>query len=194
MSEQSVFQARRVLSRTKRALIHIHLYAAAFLAPMVILVSISGGLYLIGIKGSVSSTPVALPAGSSIDPKSPTLDDDMRVLLEAAGVEHDFEYLKVSGDTLLTRPTSRIHYQVNVGGDTLEMQRNVPDLQHRMIELHKGHGPQLFKQFQKVMAVGLLVILISGLAMGLVAKRLRARTMGIVAAGLLIFLLLVLLA
>ena len=38
--------------------ISLHLYAAAFLAPLLLFVAISGGLYLVGIKGTVTSTPV----------------------------------------------------------------------------------------------------------------------------------------
>ena len=37
----------------RKTLITIHMYLSAFFAPMVLLVAISGGLYLIGIKGSV---------------------------------------------------------------------------------------------------------------------------------------------
>ena len=44
--------------------INLHLYLAAFLAPGLLVMAISGGLYLIGITGTLSSTPVSVPAGT----------------------------------------------------------------------------------------------------------------------------------
>ena len=47
----------------RKLLITIHMYLAAFFAPAVLLVAISGGLYLIGVKGEVEQetiTPAAV--------------------------------------------------------------------------------------------------------------------------------------
>ena len=171
-------------------LIKIHLYLAAFFAPMVFLVAVSGGLYLMNVKGSYATSPVALPDGAFIDPDSPTLEDDFRSLLSSAGVDHDFGYVKRDGDTLTTRPTSRTNYRITVTGDGLEMEKRVPSLQKRMIELHLGHGPVWFKQLQRVMAVGLLLIVVLGLTLGLSARHLRKATLIVTGSGLLLFLLL----
>ena len=38
--------------------ITVHMYLSAFFAVFVLLVSISGGLYLLGYKGSVEQSPV----------------------------------------------------------------------------------------------------------------------------------------
>ena len=43
---------------TRTVLIKLHLYLSAFFSAAIILVAVSGGLYLIGIKGSVEQTPV----------------------------------------------------------------------------------------------------------------------------------------
>ena len=58
--------------------ISLHLYAAAFFAPTLLFVAISGGLYLIGIKGSVTSTSVAVPSGVIMNPASASLEADVR--------------------------------------------------------------------------------------------------------------------
>ena len=39
-------------------LIKLHLYCSAFFAAAIVLVAVSGGLYLIGIKGTIEQTPV----------------------------------------------------------------------------------------------------------------------------------------
>lgn len=171
----------------RRLLINIHLYLAAFLAPMLLLVAISGGLYLLNIKGDVTRESVTLPAGSMLDTNAPTLEADVRALLVEAGIDHDFEYLRVGGNKVVTRPTSREHYQFDLNAVGLSATRNTPDLQGRMMELHKGHGPGLFKDFQKVLAVGLMFIVLSGLWLGLSARGLRNKTLLSTAAGSIVF-------
>ena len=81
--------------------ITIHMYLSAFLAPFIFLVSISGGLYLVGVKGSVQQEPIFETAEITIDAKSDQLKSDVGALLQAAGVSgYAFEYVKVKGDVL----------------------------------------------------------------------------------------------
>ncbi|MFT6839599.1 MAG: putative iron-regulated membrane protein [Candidatus Azotimanducaceae bacterium] len=172
----------------RRLLINVHLYLAAFLAPMLLLVAVSGGLYLLNIKGEVTREAVVMPAGSNLDTEAPTLEADVRALLAEAGITHEFEYLRVSSNKVVTRPTSREHYQFNLAATGLTATRNTPDLQGRMMELHKGHGPGLFKDFQKVLSVGLMFIVLSGLWLGISARGLRNKTLLSTIAGLIVFL------
>lgn len=172
--------------------ITIHMYLSAFFAPFIFLVSISGGLYLVGIKGSVEQEPIFESTEISIDAKSDQLFSDVGALLQAAGVTgYEFEYVKVKGDVLYTRPTSREHYVIMLG-DAVQVIHAQPSLQSALVELHKGHGPTAFKSFQKVFALGLLLMVASGLWLGLSASRLRKRTMLISLSGTAVFLLLVL--
>ena len=168
----------------------LHLCVAALLAPVVLLMAVSGGLYLLGIKGKVTETPVDLAPGAALDLAAPDLEAAVRHLLADAGIEHRFEYLKREDGTLTTRPTSRVHYVLHVDQDGVRATRNVPDVQKRLIELHKGHGPSAFKTLQKVLAAGLLVIVGTGFWLGLSATGLRVRMAAISAAGLLLFILL----
>ena len=169
----------------------LHFSVAAFLAPVVVLMAVSGGLYLLGIKGKVTEMPVPLASDASLDLAAPDLEAAVRQFLADAGVEHRFEYLKREDGTLITRPTSRVHYAVQVRQDGVRLTRNEPNLQKRLIELHKGHGPTAFKTLQKVMAAGLLVVVSTGFWLGLSAVGLRMRMAAISTAGLLLFLVLV---
>jgi hypothetical protein len=63
-----------------------------------------------------------------------------------------------------------------------------------MIELHKGHGPTLYKDFQKAMAVALVFVLLSGAWLGVSSKGLRIKAATTIGAGLLVYLGLVFLA
>lgn len=170
-------------------MIKLHLIASAFFAPMVLLVAISGGLYLLGAKGQYAATNVELATGVSLDLHSATLEEDVRQLLSGNGIDHRFEYLKVSDNTLTTRPTSRVNYVLVVEQTGVTVTRNQPNLTKSLIELHKGHGPLVFKHFQKFMAAGLLFILVSGVALGFLSSKLRLLTVVVSGAGLLVFVL-----
>lgn len=177
----------------RKLLITIHMYLAAFFAPAVLLVAISGGLYLAGIKGEVAQETIYNSATATIDTQSTTLKADVTALLAEAGVEsYNYEYVKVNGANLYTRPTSSDHYIIKLKDSGVEVLHARPSLQSRMIELHKGHGPAAFKTFQKVFAVALIFIILSGLWLGISAARLRRSTLLTTAAGALAFVLLLL--
>ena len=170
--------------------IKIHLYLATFFVVPVMLMATSGGLYLLGVKGSVETTPVVPVTPYEINPESDTLADDIRGLLKANNIEHRFEYIKTSGSKLITRPTSRTHYEFDLAKASIA--RVEPDLVKSMVELHKGHGPLLFKDLQKLMALGLLTILLSGFWLGLSSKALRIPTIVTSLLGTIVFALLAL--
>jgi hypothetical protein len=177
----------------RKLLITIHMYLAAFFTPAVLLVSISGGLYLAGIKGKVEQETIYSSNHTTIDSKSTSLYTDVSTLLADAGVEsYSFEYVKVSGANLYTRPTSSDHYIIKLSEGGVEVIHARPSLQSRMIELHKGHGPSAFKTFQKAFAVGLIFIILSGLWLGISAARLRRSTLMTATAGAVVFALLLL--
>jgi len=169
------------------------MYMAAFFAPAVLLVAISGGLYLAGVKGKVEQEQIYSSSTAIIDSKSASLHTDVAALLADAGVDgYSYEYVKVSGTNLTTRPSSSDHYIIRLSESAVEVIHAKPSLQSRMIELHKGHGPSAFKTFQKAFAVGLVFIIISGLWLGISATRLRRSTLLTAAAGAVVFAMLLL--
>lgn len=174
----------------RRIIVLVHLFAAALIAPAFILVGASGGLYLIGIKGEVETTKIPLTSQATVDFASATLEQDIAVLLKQLGIQHDYEYLKIRGKQIVTRPTSRTYYELKHDGQTLSLTKNQPSLQKRMIELHKGHGPTAFKTYQKFVAAGLLLVVLSGLWTGLNSPAWRRKTIAASLAGLVIFLVL----
>ena len=178
--------------------ITIHMYLASFFAVFVLLVAISGGLYLAGVKGSVERQSVyEKPAGAAeLQAQlkdAGALEASVQALLAEAGIEdYDFEYVKVKGNTLYTRPTSRLHYVIDLGA-VVTVTEARPSLQAAMMELHMGHGPGTFKTFQKFFALGMVFIIVSGLWLGLSSERLRVKTLGVAGAGAVVFLLCLLL-
>ena len=182
----------RDLLMSRKLLITIHLYLAAFFAPILIITAISGGLYLLGLKGSVEKKLVYTGAATEINVNAEDMKLEVSNVLSKAGIDADFEYVKGGGDFFFTRPTSKQHYVLEIENEQLKITKRTPDLNKVIVELHKGHGPLAFKTFQKILAAGLIFIVVSGLWLGLSSPQLRSKS--IIASGLggLIFLLLAL--
>ena len=167
--------------------ITIHLYLSSFFAAVVVLVAFSGGMYLLGVKGDLETTEIGSTGGGAALMADPSKEAVLAKLAEAGVDDFNFDYVITRGDTLYTRPTSRTYYGLTVDGDNVSVSRNEPSFQKRMQELHFGHGPSLYREFQKVFAAGLLFIIMSGVWLGLSSSRLRKRTLIAVGSGLLVF-------
>lgn len=177
----------------RATLIRLHLLAASFFSIILLMMAISGGGYLLGFKGTTSTTPVDT-SGARLDFESDTLEADVRAILQDLGISHDFDYLRIYSDRVLTRPTSKTYYEFKKDGRALEVTRHEPDLQKSIVELHKGHGPTSFKLFQQIMAAGLIFVLLTGLWLGLSAPGLKKQTFVAAGLGVVVFLALVFVA
>lgn len=161
---------------TRNFLVECHLWAAGLLAPLFILVAYTGAAYLLDFKGEVKETGLALPAGTTLDPDSPTIEEDVRRILAANRLDIEFDYLRMGGDSITTRPTSRdfVSFRQTDGEWTATL--NQPNLQYALIELHKGHGPALYRWYQVLAAVVLFLVVLGGLAVGWMAPAYRRAT------------------
>ena len=178
--------------KVRKTLILLHLYIAAFMAPAFGLVAISGGLYLLGNKGKVERVTIPFPSQTTLDFGSDTLEMDIREMLKSADIDHKFEYLKIRENQVQTRPTSREFIEFKQSPTGLMVTRNTPDLQYTMMELHKGHGPKLFKKYQYLVALALLGVVFGGFLVGLLAKAYRKKAIGASVIGFVVFLILAL--
>ena len=217
--------------RRKATLAHVSI--ASFLFPMVMLVAVSGGLFLAGVQGSYRIEAVAPPQDAAIDVASEELEEDVIALLAAADIEHSFKSIRMEqmpfvpetdangeeeredaghdhdhdhdhGDapepeeteepiitTLTTQPAYKTHFRITVNPDgDVAIEKRSPDLQRRLIGLHRGEAEAPFKYLQYGMAVGLLCVLGLGLYMGLSHRQWRWPTAGAAAVGLILFLVL----
>jgi len=158
------------------------------MAPILVVIAVSGGLYLMGYKGTVETTSLYKGQLSEFDAKTKDLEAEVTRFLKTQGIEADFDYVKKGGNNVFTRPTSREYYVIQTkakGNDQgIELFHNKPDFIKTIVELHKGHGPTIFKTFQKFVALGLLVVLLSGLWLGLTAPRLKKVTIGLASGGI----------
>lgn len=172
---------------SRKLLVSIHLYLAAFFAPFILVMALTGGLYLLGIKGEMVKTPVTVVDNVHLDGKSAHLKQDVIGVLASAGIESGFDYVKVRGDSFYTRPTNRTHYLLESVENGVAVTQIEPSLIAGLIELHKGHGPTAFRLVEQLLAAGLIVIMLSGLYLGLMSPMLRQPTGLLTIAGVLVF-------
>jgi len=159
------------------------------MAPAFALHAISGGLYLMNMKGEATTERVSLPAGSALDFKSATLEADVRALLQQANLKHNFEYIRNRGTVIQLRPTSKTYLEFRQSPQGLTASRVKPDTVRSMMELHKGHGPKIFKSYQKLVALLLLGVVLGGILVGVLAKAYRRQTTIAVVMGVVVFVL-----
>jgi len=97
--------------KLRKYLVLAHLWFAGIMAPAFALHAISGGLYLMNIKGDAATERVPLPTGATLDFKSAALETDVRSLLEKANLKHEFEYIRNRGTVIQLRPTSKTYLE-----------------------------------------------------------------------------------
>lgn len=178
--------------KLRRLLVLLHLYGAAFMAPAIMMVAFTGGMYLVGAGQSEVSEPITLPTNTQIDFKSPSAKEDVKALLKSANVDIDFEYIKDRGNTAQTRPTSRTYVAFTRTDTGWEARKVTPNLQKAMMEIHQGHGPKILKTYHKLVALVLFLVVIGGILVGLLAKTYRKKTIVATLAGFVIYIGLVL--
>ena len=175
---------------SRKTLVTIHLYLATFLSPIILMMAISGGLYLFGLKGNVVETSIYSGPSREVNLSSSNPKQEVKRMLSSIGVDHDFEYIKGNKKIAITRPTSRDYYVLRIQGEELTITKEEPDLIKTIVELHKGHGPTSFKWLQKITAFGLCFILLSGLWLALKSPGLRKNSLIISGLGLVLFIVL----
>jgi hypothetical protein len=173
--------------KLRRGLVSIHLYLAALLAPAFILMAITGSLYLAGVQGETVETEIAVPQGYVLTNENPELEAEVRRFIADEELGIDFDYIRGRGDSFMTRPTSRLHLRFENGETGTTAKLVQPDMLSALTELHKGHGPQIFRYYGIVMGVALFFVVMGGLVVGLLAPAYRRPTILASAAGTLVF-------
>lgn len=173
----------------RKTIINIHLILASFFIPFLLVMPFSGTLYLLGIKGTeIKQSEFTTQRNQGVEVNKEVVEK----ILKDKNIDFSFNYIKKSGDLLILRPSTREHYQVKVSDQSLEFLKVSPDFIKKIVELHKGHGPSLFKQLQIISGIGFILITFSGLFLIFGVKTLLNLALIPASIGTLIFLLLLL--
>lgn len=166
----------------RKTLFDIHFYFSSFFTPFLILMAVTGTSYLFGYKGSTVSTEIK--TGISLASDKEAMKKQISDLIKRVDANYRFEALKDRGPSIQTRPSTRDFYNFKKRSDGLFTLYKVrPDILSRLIEVHKGHGPKLLKNLQKLLGVALFFIVITGFLMSLKIKARLKHFLGTISLG-----------
>ena len=177
----------------RATLTKLHLIAAAFMFPAVLMFLITGALYTWGNKGEWREDTVMV-----------TLEQPLAQADEAALRGIAIEALAQSGlpapsgsasasgegdDISLTWTGARSEASVTATDDPMVAEVAIKEATfHRwLVQLHKAKGSTVFKVYATLLAVVLFMLVLSGVIMGLQVKALRKLTIGSSIVGLAAF-------
>lgn len=169
-------------------LVTLHLLVASFFLPTALMFAVTGGLYTVAIKGSYRESkhevalerPLERELGALVTLASAELGarglsaPSGSASLRRAGTSFELEWTGAARDVVL-RPT----------GDSLRAELVVKDTTawRHLVQLHKAKGSALARGFSVAWSLGLVVVLGSGMALGLNARAYRRRALLAAGAG-----------
>ncbi|MBL7543287.1 MAG: PepSY domain-containing protein [Bdellovibrionaceae bacterium] len=173
---------------SRKLWINIHLVFAAIFMPLMLMMPITGSLYLLGYQGDQTKTEVFRIHETAPNDEMER-EEFFRKHLAAQGIDPTFEYIRSTKTEFIMRPTTRVYYVANIESDkTLIISRVEPTMLKRLIELHKGHGPRAMRWFEAAFGLALIITTLSGLWLAWTVKPYRMITLSAFGAGLLIML------
>lgn len=176
----------------QRKLITLHLYLAAFFLPIALMFAATGGLYTISIKGNYNETTHEIALAAPLEADLPALTtlaaDELERLgiavptgaagLRKAGTSFELEWTGAERDIAL-RPTADPLLAKLVVKETTPWRH--------LVQLHKAKGSEIAKGISVLWAIGLVLILASGMAMALNVPIYRRKALLAGGAGLVTF-------
>ncbi len=151
-------------------MIYAHLGLASLFMPMLLLMPFTGAMYLWGFKGEEKKT-VVFQISEPIPATTPEQETFFRDQFQRAGVNYNFETFAISKISVTFRPQSRDYYAAvpsEAGG--WEVSKVEPNLLKRLIEIHKGHGPNMMRIFESIFGIALIFTTLSGLWLAFTVK------------------------
>ena len=160
----------------------LHLIAAAFMFPAVLMFLVTGGLYTWGNKGEWRESTQLVELSQPYE----QLDEAglRAAALEAlamADLPEPSGSLSTSGEGAaqsLTWAGARSEASVRAGNDaaTAEVAVKEATMHRWLVQLHKAKGSTWFKVYATMLAIVLFMLVLSGVTMGLQSKPLRRTT------------------
>ena len=170
----------------RKFLINIHLYLSAFFLPFLLLMPLTGFLYLLGEKGEATRELVY-----SINETMPVEVEEQKAWiqenLDRFDSTYTYESIRSGNKTHILRPSHKPYYNLIETDEGVDFYKVSPNFLQSMVELHKGHGPQVVRKLQTVFGLGLLIVVISGVCLALTVAPYRKKTFIGLALGLIVF-------
>lgn len=177
----------------RATLTKLHLIAAAFMFPAVLMFLITGALYTWGNKGEWREDTVMVTLGQPIAQADEVALKAIAIeALAQSGLPAPSGSASVSGegdDISLAWTGARSEASVTATEDPMVAEVAIKEATfHRwLVQLHKAKGSTVFKVYATLLAVVLFMLVLSGLIMGLQVKAFRKLTIGSSIVGLAAF-------
>jgi len=169
-------------------LITVHLILSTFFLPFLLMMPLSGVLYLTGLDKGEDPREEVFQVEAQIPESKEEREAFFRNLFKEKGIDFDFEYIRDRETQFTFRPSSRTHYVAHLKEpSTIVFEKVTPRFVTRMMELHMGHGPQLFRSFEILFGIGLIVIAISGIWLSFIVPAYRTKLFLSFCAGAVVF-------
>ncbi len=170
----------------RSTLVTLHLGLSALFMPFLLILPLSGGLYLLDIKGEQAKVEAFKIAGPV---PGENTDAFFREQFKANNIDFDFEYIRVNNNDFTFRPSSRVHYMATKSEAGATVYKLEPDILRRFMEIHKGHGPKIIRWLETAFALALILVTVSGIYLAVTVPAYRKILGGGFAVGLIIMLL-----
>jgi hypothetical protein len=161
----------------RKRFIQIHVALASFFLPYLLLMPLSGSLYLLDIKGTEQKSPAFSIEGVAPSGQAES-ESFFREQFEKNQTNYSFEYLKKNGNDFLFRPTSKNYYTATKTETGYQVELVQPDITRRIIELHKGHGPKFMRTVEIAFGAALILVTLSGMWLAMTVAAYRTLTFG----------------
>ncbi len=171
---------------SRQLMIQIHLILAALFMPLLLMMPLTGSLYILGSQGDqVKTEAFKIQETAPSDEKE--REQFFRDQFSKQGIDFDFQYIRATKTDFVFRPTSRLHYVATIDGDQgMTVFKIEPNLLKRMIEVHKGHGPLAMRWFEALFGLALILTTLSGLWLAWTVKKYRVITLTSFSVGVVI--------
>ncbi len=175
----------------RKNLINLHLYFSGISLILLLLFIISGSLHLFGVnEGEDQQIVETIEFQGQIYKDG--LDKFLQAYLKDNQKNYSFDYTKGNDQQVFTRPTTRAYYSIQHDQENhnLKITQHFPNFNKKMMEFHKGHGPQKARKIVAFIAIIFALAILTGLWLGLTVKSYRKITLACTGTSLLLVIIL----
>ncbi len=173
-------------------LIKFHLILAALLLPAMLMFAITGALYTWGVKGSYDIQTQLLTLKAPLIKGMTSLKSRTLTELSQHGLHSPTGQAKIKnmGQHFALEWTGSqydVILSTQTGSHDAKLQIKYTDYYRYIVQLHKAKGGWVFKVYAVLLAFSLLLVLASGLLMGLSIAKYRKTTITALSLGIGLF-------
>jgi hypothetical protein len=152
--------------------IQAHLIMGSLFLPLMLLLPLSGVLYLSDLEGEMTKTEAFRIA--ELPPEAPADQESFfREQFKKQNIDYKFESLRARGDEFNFNPRGYTHYVVSKENGGLVFYKVVPSFLKRLNELHTGHGKEIMRVYEVLCGFAMILIALSGIWLAATAKAYR---------------------